>query len=241
MTKKLNEAQYTLSVDGLETVDAEMLSQILSLAGRAEAPVVDELMPLSPMNDLTAGETMGGYRDSLDAEPEMDLDMDVDPMGDEGIPGELGADPVEELAEELSDLEDLEVLDDEYDDDDDLSDYEMLATDRRESDIYEADFSNREERIKQIMREAGKTYEEAAKIYDKVINKKDGLAEDADFTNRPSPHKYELSGMNNQSAPASEKKRGSAGDNTMADGVKLELEESYKKLNKEFEAFKNGR
>lgn len=40
--KELNEAQYTVSIDNLETTDAETLSQMLSLAGQAEQPVMDE-------------------------------------------------------------------------------------------------------------------------------------------------------------------------------------------------------
>jgi len=36
--KELNEAQYTVSIDNLETTDAETLSQMLSLAGQAEQP-----------------------------------------------------------------------------------------------------------------------------------------------------------------------------------------------------------
>lgn len=37
MKKNLNEANYNLSIDGLETIDADKLSQILSLAGEAES------------------------------------------------------------------------------------------------------------------------------------------------------------------------------------------------------------
>lgn len=48
MNEKLNEAQYTVSIDNLETTDAETLSQMLSLAGQAEQPVAAE-MPMDPM------------------------------------------------------------------------------------------------------------------------------------------------------------------------------------------------
>ena len=48
MNEKLNEAQYTVSIDNLETTDAETLSQMLSLAGQAEQPVATE-MPMDPM------------------------------------------------------------------------------------------------------------------------------------------------------------------------------------------------
>jgi len=41
--KELNEAQYTVSIDNLETTDAETLSQMLSLAGQAEEPAVEEI------------------------------------------------------------------------------------------------------------------------------------------------------------------------------------------------------
>ena len=48
MNEKLNEAQYTVSIDNLETTDAETLSQMLSLAGQAEQPVAEE-MPMDPV------------------------------------------------------------------------------------------------------------------------------------------------------------------------------------------------
>lgn len=41
MKKNLKEANYNLSIDGLETIDADKLSQILTLAGEAEGNVTD--------------------------------------------------------------------------------------------------------------------------------------------------------------------------------------------------------
>lgn len=81
MNKNLNEAQYTVSIDNLETTDAETLSQMLSLAGQAEQPVMDDpsvteidTVPAEPVSmeepvDVPA-DPMNGFEPTIS--PEMD-------------------------------------------------------------------------------------------------------------------------------------------------------------------------
>lgn len=71
MNKKLNEANYNLSIDGLQTMDADTLSQILTLAGQAEdgdgvaeEPMVSEIPTEMPMGD------------EMDFEPTLSADFD---------------------------------------------------------------------------------------------------------------------------------------------------------------------
>lgn len=83
MDKKLNEAQYTVSIDNLETTDAETLSQMLQLAGEAEngvetsAEEVGEPIPgadLPPMEEPEIGDTEVVSVDSF--EPTISAEMD---------------------------------------------------------------------------------------------------------------------------------------------------------------------
>ena len=84
MNEKLNEAQYTVSIDNLETTDAETLSQMLSLAGQAEQPVAEEL-PMDPIAD-----PMAEPAPVMDYEPTIPSTMDgpgfeaaeIDPMAE---------------------------------------------------------------------------------------------------------------------------------------------------------------
>ncbi len=78
--KKLNEANYTVSIDNLETTDAETLSQMLSLAGQAEQPTsdfVDTSFEELPTMDAPVA-------------PEMDMEEPVigPEVGMEELPGE---------------------------------------------------------------------------------------------------------------------------------------------------------
>lgn len=75
MNEKLNEAQYTVSIDNLETTDAETLSQMLSLAGQAEEPAVDEYP--SPVEEPTVDDM--GYGVAVDDVPVAEPVMDYEP------------------------------------------------------------------------------------------------------------------------------------------------------------------
>ena len=63
--KELNEAQYTVSIDNLETTDAETLSQMLSLAGQAEEPAVEEI---DTVVDEPVVEPVGEFEPTIPAE-----------------------------------------------------------------------------------------------------------------------------------------------------------------------------
>lgn len=67
--KELNEAQYTVSIDNLETTDAETLSQMLSLAGQAEQPVAEPVADVIPA-EIPAEEPV------MDYEPEIPSTLD---------------------------------------------------------------------------------------------------------------------------------------------------------------------
>ncbi len=71
MKNKLNEANYNLSIDGLQTMDADTLSQILSLAGQAEdgGDVVEGPMA----SDMPMGDEM---TNPMDMEPTLSADFD---------------------------------------------------------------------------------------------------------------------------------------------------------------------
>lgn len=61
MKEKLNETNYNLSIDGLQTVDADTLSQILTLAGQADNGGTDEVV--EPMGDV-----VGDFEPTIPAE-----------------------------------------------------------------------------------------------------------------------------------------------------------------------------
>ena len=307
MTENLNEAQYTLSVDGLESADADTLSQILSLAGQAETPAdlgigspMDADLGLGSMNDLgpaddaiggdlmtgTDADTMGDFRDALDTEPELGVEPEIEePEIVEPIPGgsedeavamdpsdddyeinygEAGVDDEDlaedglESAEEMLDFE----TDPDFDDDEDLKDIERLSRNKREGDLYE-EMTDKQKKYfgKKDDKDTADSDEEDKVEEDKVeesfdsqdnmreaidmldedeLEESEELEEEADFANRPKPHKYELAGMDNQSAGSTEdKKVGGEGDNRMP--MEEEINESFTKLAEEFEAFKDGK
>jgi len=102
--KELNEAQYTVSIDNLETTDAETLSQMLSLAGQAEEPVAEEI----PMDAGIPGE-VPAVDPVMDYEPTIPSTMDG--------PGFEAAeiDGMEEPAIEEPVVDDMPVVDAEED------------------------------------------------------------------------------------------------------------------------------
>ena len=116
MNKKLNEAQYNISINGLETEDADTLSQMLSLASQAENSVNTDPMTMNPVdmeNPMNLGMPSSILDDSgddiqfdeelpMDAEipsTDMNTEMPSDDMGmNDEIPTEM--DSYEEIPSE---------------------------------------------------------------------------------------------------------------------------------------------
>ena len=98
MSTNLNEAQYTVSIDNLETTDAETLSQMLSLAGQADSGMGSDLPVEEPVAEPIPGTDLPPMEEPVDTfEPEIPATMDgpgfeaaeIDnfdtPMGDEEV------------------------------------------------------------------------------------------------------------------------------------------------------------
>ena len=112
---KLNEAQYSVSINGLETTDAAALSQMLSSAAQAEqtSGVATEPMAINPEPmDVATGMPM----DMGAGLPEPSLDMPMDStLPDESLPTEdLG---IEEPEIEEPEIEEPEIEEPEIEDD----------------------------------------------------------------------------------------------------------------------------
>ena len=60
MKENLNETNYNLSIDGLQTVDADTLSQILTLAGQADNGGAESVVPMD--------DALGGFEPTIPAE-----------------------------------------------------------------------------------------------------------------------------------------------------------------------------
>lgn len=92
MNKKLNEANYNLSIDGLQTMDADTLSQILTLAGQAEngGDVVEEPM----VSEIPTEMPMDGEMESPVSEFEPTLSADFDGPGFEAAEIDNMEDPM---------------------------------------------------------------------------------------------------------------------------------------------------
>ena len=120
---KLNEAQYNISIDGLETQDAATLSQMLNLASQAESSNASMIAPdslqsdmaVNPMPmDMESGMPMDMEEPVVDdmsmEEPVVD-DIEFDeelPMGEEPMGEEpMGEEPMgeEPMGEEPMDME----------------------------------------------------------------------------------------------------------------------------------------
>ena len=95
---KLNEAQYNISIDGLETQDAATLSQMLNLASQAESSNTSMIAPDSLQSDMAVNPM------PMDMESGMPMDMEepvVDDIEfDEELP--MGEEP---MGEEPMDME----------------------------------------------------------------------------------------------------------------------------------------
>lgn len=84
-SKNVNEAAYNLSVTGLETTDAQLLSQMLQLAGQAEQPMVpqDAGIPGDIGSDpsqavVSPSEFMTNYKDMLDDNDSIEDELNND-------------------------------------------------------------------------------------------------------------------------------------------------------------------
>ena len=125
---KLNEAQYNISIDGLETQDAATLSQMLNLASQAESSNASTIAPdslqsdmaVNPMPmDMESGMPMDMEEPVVDdmsmEEPVVDdiefdeeLPMGEEPMGEEPmVEKPMGEEPMgeEPMGEEPMDME----------------------------------------------------------------------------------------------------------------------------------------
>ena len=77
MSTNLNEAQYTVSIDNLETTDAETLSQMLSLAGQAESGAEAGLPVEEPVAEPIPGADLPPMEEPVDTfEPTIPATMD---------------------------------------------------------------------------------------------------------------------------------------------------------------------
>ena len=76
---KLNEAQYNISIDGLETQDAATLSQMLNLASQAESSNTSMIAPDSLQSDMAVNPM------PMDMESGMPMDMEEPVVDDTSI------------------------------------------------------------------------------------------------------------------------------------------------------------
>lgn len=107
--KKINEAQYNISINGLETDDAETLSQMLSLAGQAEGSNSSPMMsPETDMNGFNDEEDFGAsIEEPIEAHDEEDFASEPSiedmPMDDMSMDSEIdmGYEPSMEMDDEM--------------------------------------------------------------------------------------------------------------------------------------------
>ena len=256
MTKKtLNEAQFTLSMDGLESTDADTLSQILSLAGQAEdgAGALGGDMGISPVDSLDIGMPdtgddfispsasddmsvgMDALDDPMDAVP-VDVEFSPEPEDDMGVPGELGADPVEEPMDVAPDEEFME-------DDDDCPECGGTGEEVNGDACWNCEGSGVADdplhEMNRIMELSGfdEGCDEEMEEEDEDLEDIAELREEVDFTNRPDER--DVSG-DLSSSPTSgghaKTKPGDAGEGDNRLDTE-EIDESYNKMMNEFEEF----
>lgn len=73
MKENLNEANYNLSIDGLETIDADKLSQILTLASEADSSTDTESEDITIDNTDVEGDVVGTEVSVVDTEVSADV------------------------------------------------------------------------------------------------------------------------------------------------------------------------
>lgn len=169
MKKNLKEANYNLSIDGLETIDADKLSQILTLAGEAEGNVTDTTFePEVDMSDMDLNaydnpeyDTAVVPTDSLD---DMDTTFDTD-MSFEQEPtldDEFGYEDYEQFPVTESKMEEDVLLDPQSDDETYNAQKKDVETDELLSEDEMDDFVN------------GDVFDESEEIDDYVIEESFG-------------------------------------------------------------------
>lgn len=163
MKKNLKEANYNLSIDGLETIDADKLSQILTLAGEAEGNVTDTTFePEVDMSDMDLNayanpeyDTAVVPTDSLD---DMDTTFDTD-MSFEQEPtldDEFGYEDYEQFPVTESKMDEDVLLDPQSDDE---------TYNAQKKDVETDELLNEDE-----METSGVKQEVVDKLYDIIVN-----------------------------------------------------------------------
>lgn len=116
MSTNLNEAQYTVSIDNLETTDAETLSQMLSLAGQAESGIEEELPTVEPVAEPIPGTDLPPMEEPAPevTEFEAEIPSTMDGPGFEAaeidsVEEPFGKEPAVSAEEELPPEEDVSV------------------------------------------------------------------------------------------------------------------------------------
>ena len=101
MKKQLKETNYNLSIDGLETMDADTLSQILSLAGQAENGSTVE--PMDMGMDSIGGE-IDYVQSDFDSPETLPINEPMDDMETEEIGIEATDDEIEPSYDDFEDV-----------------------------------------------------------------------------------------------------------------------------------------
>ena len=116
MSKNLNEAQYTVSIDNLETTDAETLSQMLSLAGQADSGMGGELPVAEPVAEPIPGTDLPPMEEPApevtDFEPTIPSTMDgpgFEAAEVDSIEEPFGEEPAVSAEDELPPEEDVAI------------------------------------------------------------------------------------------------------------------------------------
>lgn len=116
MSTNLNEAQYTVSIDNLETTDAETLSQMLSLAGQADSGLGSDLPVAEPVAEPIPGADLPPMEEPIDTamdfEPTIPSTMDgpgFEAAEVDSIEEPFGEEPAVSAEEELPPEEDVDI------------------------------------------------------------------------------------------------------------------------------------
>lgn len=116
MSTNLNEAQYTVSINNLETTDAETLSQMLSLAGQADSGIGSDLPVAEPVAEPIPGTDLPPMEEPApevtDFEPTIPSTMDgpgFEAAEVDSIEEPFGEEPAVSAEEELPPEEDVAI------------------------------------------------------------------------------------------------------------------------------------
>ena len=206
--KKINETQYSVSINGLETTDANALSQMMSAAAQADSGNADVGgMDMTSTPDLPTPENtietlpqddMGSLDSNINMEPEMDttvvtsdtIDTDEPSFEDsdiEGMDDELPTDvenPLDNPESEMDSFEDDFDMGSEMDMDepvvDDIEFDEEITPSEDEAEIDDMEITE--------------SKEDNAKLYsdDKLARYEDTFGKDTDDFNKAYEEAYEI-------------------------------------------------